>query len=499
MALETNFESIKVFTGWEPVREDYASDVVGQFEALWSDKTPNLRVMDFPQAAAEELIRVKEASDDLVRERRERLLGDHEGEGVQEQADGKWAHQDEAVRLFVEPRSDEFDSAPMPAGHRGILSMATGTGKTRTACKIISRMIEEGDIDDVIVTTYFTDILDQWSEELDERLPQIRQYSHYRRTNQSDEFELSGARHKSMLCSRDAFGKLLSRGGDFSRTLLIVEECHNFRGDGHIREYGALYERIPYRLGLSATPHSPYSQEANEAMEAQIGPSYFDFGLEEAIRGRILCPFDYTPVEFELMEPHETDRLISTRRSYEYKIKYGEATERDMLIALSRIYKLSESKLGIFENMLRADTSILHRAIIFVETKEYGEMVMEVVMRHGGVSRERWHHYFADAEKAHLDRFRRGELDCLITCKKLNEGVSISDLSSIVMFSSEQGENGLTTTQRMGRALRWDSENPDKVANVIDFVRMDATQGTNDFERRRWLEEMSLVRPTPEE
>ena len=114
-------------------------------------------------------------------------------------------------------------------------------------------------------------------------------------------------------------------------------------------------------------------------------------------------------------------------------------------------------------------------------------------MRHGGVSRERWHHYCRRREGA-LDRFRRGELDCLITCKKLNE-VSISD-SPIVMFS-EQGENGLTTTQRMGRALV--GQKIHKVANVIDFVRMDATQGTNDFERRRWLEEMSLVRPTPEE
>ena len=44
--------------------------------------------------------------------------------------------------------------------------MATGTGKTRTACKLIQKMIDDKLIDNVIITTQFTDILDQWSKKL---------------------------------------------------------------------------------------------------------------------------------------------------------------------------------------------------------------------------------------------------------------------------------------------------------------------------------------------
>ena len=77
--------------------------------------------------------------------------------------------------------------------------------KTRTGCKIISRMIEEGDIDDVIVTTYFTDILDQWQR--------IRRASATNQAvqppqedNQSDEFEPQ-VLGTSRCYAQGAFGK----------------------------------------------------------------------------------------------------------------------------------------------------------------------------------------------------------------------------------------------------------------------------------------------------
>ena len=41
--------------------------------------------------------------------------------------------------------------------------------------------------------------------------------------------------------------------------------------------------KFRYKLGLSATPYS-YSDEVNQAMEEQIGPTYFAFGVEEAIK-----------------------------------------------------------------------------------------------------------------------------------------------------------------------------------------------------------------------
>jgi superfamily II DNA or RNA helicase len=63
------------------------------------------------------------------------------------------------------------------------------------------------------------------------------------------------------------------------------------------------------------------------------------------------------------------------------------------------------------------------------------------------------------------------------------------------MFSSEHGANGLSTTQRIGRALRYVESNPSKISHVYDFVRANTEEGQNDFERRRWLQDLSMLRP----
>ena len=56
----------------------------------------------------------------------------------------------------------------MPAGGKGILCMATGSGKTYTALQIMERLYKEGKIDQVIITTHLKDVCNQWATKLEE-------------------------------------------------------------------------------------------------------------------------------------------------------------------------------------------------------------------------------------------------------------------------------------------------------------------------------------------
>ena len=492
MAYDINFESVKVFPSWEPVKSDYCNDIMDDFEKLWNGETENLQIYPFPEACEKKLLKIK--NDDEGSPPRG-LEGRTEPSTIQPSSP-KWAHQDEAVRLFLLPKSAGETDPPRGAGGNGILCMATGTGKTRTACKIVKKMIDEDLIDHVIITTHYTDILDQWSIELDQRLSFIMQYAHFRNKRQSNEFEVSEFSNAALLCSREIFSRFVGVTQlDLTRTLLIVDECHNFRGDGHVKTAGRHYNKFRYTLGLSATPHSPYSEEANTAMEQHLGEVFFEFGLEPAIRKSILTPFEYQWHGFSLMD-EEQEKLVSTRRYFEGMIKDGKATQEQMMIALSRIYKLSEAKIPILRHLLTTNPDLLRRCLIFVETMEYGrDHVMPLLMELGGDYRTQWHHYFADADANQLDAFRKGELECLITCKKLNEGVDVPSITTIIMMSAEQGRNGLTTTQRIGRALRYMESDPQKISTVIDFIRTNATPGSNDSERRQWLQDLSAIRP----
>lgn len=93
-----------------------------------------------------------------------------------------------------------------------------------------------------------------------------------------------------------------------------------------------------------------------------------------------------------------------------------------------------------------------------------------------------------------LENFAAGKIDCLLTCKKVSEGIDISSVTNIILFSSDRSK--LVTTQRIGRALRLDKNNPEKKATVVDFVIEDSEENDNnaDAARAEWLTELSKTR-----
>src|SRR5690606_9581806 len=71
------------------------------------------------------------------------------GQRITSISDPRWRHQDEALTRFLKVR-------------HGILEMATGTGKTRTALKILAALVSRRLVDGAIVATVGTDLLGQW-------------------------------------------------------------------------------------------------------------------------------------------------------------------------------------------------------------------------------------------------------------------------------------------------------------------------------------------------
>ena len=86
------------------------------------------------------------------------------------------------------------------------------------------------------------------------------------------------------------------------RTLLVHDEVHGLGSPGNRARLGGLSENVRFRLGLSATPEREYDQEGNVFIESHIGPVLMTFDLKEAIERRILAPFNYFPLSFELTD-----------------------------------------------------------------------------------------------------------------------------------------------------------------------------------------------------
>ena len=466
-AYENNRECIDVYPSWES--SSRAERKLAHFEALWDHRDKGVDVYSFPEASKKKLLRICE--DSRVRYRT----------SAAEQS--KWRHQDEAMKIFL-------------AAERGVLNMATGTGKTHIALKILQELFVRQDIETVIVCTDGNDLLDQWYGELlsarksvDRQLLVFRQY---RSTKELQDFILE-PKKAILLVSRAPLASALRQLSheQTRRTLLIHDEVHGLGSPGNRTRLSGLSDNVRFRLGLSATPEREYDEEGNVFIENHVGPVLMTFGLKQAIERGILAPFNYFPLAFELTDA-DRDRIAAIFRRRAAKEAVGAPmTDVEVWIEIARVHKTSEAKLPVFDAFIRDHQELLRRCIVFADTMEYGESVLEIIHKY----RPDFHTYFSGEQSVTLNRFARGDLECLITCHRLSEGIDIRSLNTVILFSSEKAR--LETIQRIGRCLRTNPDNADKIANIVDFIRIDREDRTqnSDEERRGWLIELSKVRP----
>jgi hypothetical protein len=210
-ALAHNYECIDTYPSWEaPSR---ARSKKEHFEALWAGVAPGVRIYSFPEAAKRKLIHaIKEAPP-------RNTLSAGEDEGL-------WPHQQAAIAEFMDKRC-------------GILEMAIGTGKTRTALVLLAWLIRSSTIQTAVIAADGNDLLDQWWGEVAavvaESYPRFRLLRHYGPHHDRDKY-LIDPENTVLLCSRTALQGVLKRLGDAAKrqAILIQDEVHRFGSASHV-------------------------------------------------------------------------------------------------------------------------------------------------------------------------------------------------------------------------------------------------------------------------
>lgn len=472
-ALTKNGEGISVSYSWiDGVNK--VQEYEKLFELLWNNNSKFSSVFNFPEASKRRLISTFDVDKMPDLSKPTEIVN-------------KWAHQDEAIEKFLKIKN-------------GILEMATGTGKTITALKIINELYDRNEITGIIIATKGNDLLDQWYKgciKFQFRRDTIfyRNYGDFKEINKFLE-NIRKTRSSGLILSYMSLPELISRDTDnlLDNCFLICDELHNIGSSQNVTNLSGKISNFKWRLGLSATPEREYDEVGNDFIEKEFGNSFYQFGLKEAIEKGILCEFNYVPLYYDFND-EDRQGIKDAYSLYNYKKKSGEKVSiYDLYMWLANVRKISESKLPVFEEYIKNNKQMLERCVIFCETREYAIKIQKILIRYTS----NYHTYYGDDDKTNLSHFSTKKIDCLITCKRISEGIDIQSINNIILFSSARAK--IETIQRIGRCLRVDPLQPEKRANVIDFLnnddfkKIDGVYEPVDKYRYNWLIELSKIR-----
>ncbi|MFH8752857.1 DEAD/DEAH box helicase family protein [Streptomyces rimosus] len=515
-----NFEAIEVYRSWDPSDARRAARISKDFDDLWDNRTQMLRVIPFTEAAKVIVERSARATAD------QQELDDLPTGGTPIRTTPLPPSGTLAIPPSLKVR-DYQKQAVQNWFHnqcRGILRMATGTGKTLTALSAASQLgtlLRKNDAFASLLTVVvapYQHLVDQWAKDIEWfGVTPLRAYEATskwspRAYSLLQSIALGGTRGGIIVTTNatfggDAFQNLLSsyRG----HLLLIADEAHNL-GAAHLRT--RLPEKAQYRLGLSATPERWFDEEGTDALTDYFDRVVFEMGIGEAIRRGALCRYTYKPILVEL-DDEEAELYAETSAKIARLIAAGtdlkESADRDS--PLGRLLKKRADIIGHARGKLeilhaeigrRRDTS--HQLIYCAEGKhpllyEQGthgprqiDQVMEMVGNELHMPAAR---YTSETKRsARLDilrRFENNDLQVISSMRCLDEGVDVPASRTAYLLSSSS--NPRQFIQRRGRVLR---KAPGKErADIIDFVVVPPAGGDAiQYETERRLLRRELAR-----
>jgi len=487
--LSKNYEQVSVTRSWSDDSSRYiVQEFRGEFEKFWSRTSPECTVIDFPDAVAKRLVREFSSERAPTEEELLALLDATNGElsivpprrqfhipAHLNYTTGDFSHQGEAADAFEEH------------GFRGILAMATGSGKTITSMIAAHKLYEKRKKLLIVVAAPYLPLISQWCEEISEfglvpvnlslisgakaRNSEVAAAARRLRLSNAAIAEALVATHNT-LCD-PTFQAALSRVD--VPILLIADEVHNLGREEFI---GRPPEEIPFRLGLSATPIRQYDAEGTAALQAYFGQTIFSFTLEQAI-GVCLVPYDYQIHPIELTED-ELDRWteLTERIKRDWwkasDTNAGDSTYLQTLLQRRRlILESAQRKLQVLSRLLDlAGPSSLRYTLIYATDKDPGQLAaVNQLLRDKGIS----FHELTSEETCDraltrrvVEAFQRGDLQVLTAKRVLDEGVNIPQISKAYILASTTVER--QWVQRRGRLLRKCSAIQKTSSSIHDFL-----------------------------
>lgn len=512
-ALVDNFECIDVYSSWESGVQQRAQRKADHFERLWSNGTPNVEVIEFPEAARRSLLKFRPERPPTHTPKAAAKPANYRAQ--------KWTETSTPAltgipilpqSMVLRPYQIQAIANWFANNGRGTLKMATGSGKTITALAIATELYRTQFLGALIIVCPYRHLVTQWAKECRRfGLNPILAFENVKawQGRLSSELYALRAQHQPFLTVITTNTTLMSQGFQSQlayfpeKTLIVGDEAHNL---GSVRLAQSLPQSIPFRLALSATPERYFDESGTQVIYDYFGAVLEpEFTLSDAIAQGALVHYLYYPILVELTEL-ESQRYVALTTKIRRLIGMGEPDDENpaltpLLMERSRLVGSAANKLEALRELMGDRLETTH-TLFYCGDGNVEDSVSETSERQVAavaklLGRElgyRINTYTADTtleERADLHNlFESGELQGLVAIRCLDEGIDIPATQTAVILASSN--NPRQFVQRRGRILR---PHPHKQrATLFDMIVVPPALDRATFEMERQLLRTELIR-----
>ncbi len=453
-----NFEAFDVFASWATEDAERARRKKEVFHKLWTDAAPGLRVVEFPEAAREQLIRLRPAVAPELDPEEEPAVSTSVRVGAVARC--LWPHQEQALSVWTDNR------------YRGIIAMATGTGKTLVGLHAI-RLAQTDTATIILVPTL--PLVDQWVKEVQQFFSGCHIIEC---TGQAGQWPQALSTHLGVLRTTgsplEGAGRLFvvatmaSAAGekfqlcwkDFPPEMVqvVADEVHHLGAPAYQR---CLELPSVRRLGLSATPEREWDDPGTDAIIQYFGRTIFEYSVKDAIRDGRLCHYEYRPF-FAYLNGDEFDEYYRLTKEIE-KLVAMTADEHDtkatirsssqlqrLLERRALVKKKAQDKVQAFRRIITDKPPV--PLIVFCEDQEQLTAI-RAVLNNEHLSFARYTSEQSAWQRGKtLELFRESATDAVLAIRCLDEGIDVPECKSCVIVASSSSAREFI--QRRGRVLR---------------------------------------------
>ncbi|ACJ74512.1 type III restriction enzyme, res subunit [Thermosipho africanus TCF52B] len=476
---QRNVEEFKIFRSWIDVENEYVKEDLKKFEKYWSNNATNLKVIEIPEAIKQKLVKIVPKDFDINSlEKWYKKDNDNKLKKIT-----LFEHQNEAINRW---KSNNF---------KGIISMATGTGKTYTAIGAIDRILKNNQKHFIVISVPYSHLIEQWNNSIKKFGLNVNFIVKCFSENSKWHSDLKRYVRKLLLgqiknlliisthdtlVSNKMKDILLNIKTDIE-TILVADEVHSI---GSLKRRENLSNIFRYRLGLSATPKRMYDDFGNSFLKEYFGEIVYEFSLCDAIYkinpltyNTFLTPYYYYPYLCILTE-NETKKynyltlkiLNLVKNSSENIFDEIDTDEKlkMLLIKRSKIIKAAKNKIKVLEDIIsdiEKNNGEISHTIIFTDDKLINETID--LLKSKNIYAVKFTQELSNKQRIDvLENFGKGIIQVLVAMKILDEGVDVPESKIAIIMSSST--NPREFIQRIGRILRI-SENK-KYSYIYDII-----------------------------